>query len=78
VTLTALFLHKQRKTCTRIMVPLILKMAGVSFWGNGSTENIECLSAIYGPGKGSLQLIWPWGLQLPEGQFVVKWIFIGK
>ena len=60
------------------MVPLILKMAWVSFRGNGSNENIECLSTIYGPGKGSLQLLLPWGFQLPEGQFVVKWILIGK
>jgi hypothetical protein len=57
----ALFLHKQRKTCTRIMVPLILKMAGVSFRGNGSNENIECLSTIYGPGQGNMQLLWSWG-----------------
>jgi hypothetical protein len=43
----ALFLHKQRGTCTRIMVPLMLKTMGISFWGNGLNENIElCLPII--------------------------------
>jgi hypothetical protein len=37
----AFFLLKQRGSFSRIMVPLMLKPMGRSFWGNGLNENIE-------------------------------------